>query len=45
MLLSYGGLAYRANLAGRVEVGSNSALLSDDLFLQVMHDIAMFPLE
>ena len=29
----------------REEVGLTSALLLDDLLLQVLHDIAMFPLE
>ena len=33
------------DLTGREEVGSTSALLSNDLSLQVSHDAAMLPLE
>ena len=32
-------------LAGREEVGLASTLLSDDLHLQILHDVAMFSLE
>ena len=33
----------QGDLTGREEVGSTSALLLDDLFLQVPHDAAMLP--
>ena len=35
----------QSGLAGREEVGLTSALLSDDLHLQIQHDVVMFPLE
>ena len=39
------GAGVQGGLAGREEDGLTSALLSDDLHLQVLHDFAMFPLE
>ena len=36
---------YRVAWLGREEVSLASTLLSDDLPLQVPHDVAMFPLE
>ena len=38
-------MVYRVTLTGGEEVGLTSALLSNGLFLQVLHDVAMFPLE
>ena len=35
----------QGNLTGGEEVGSTFALLLDELFLQVLHDVAMLPLE
>ena len=35
----------QGDLTGREEVSLTSALLSNDLFLQVLHDVAMLPLE
>ena len=35
----------QGGLAGREEVSLTSALLSDDLNLQVLHDFTMYPLE
>ena len=35
----------QGNLTGGEEVGLTSALLLEDLFLQVLHDAAMLPLE
>ena len=39
------GAGVQSSLAGREQVGLISALLLDDLCLQVLHDFAMFPLE
>ena len=35
----------QGDLTGGEEVSSTSVLLLDDLFLQVLHDVAMLPLE